>query len=126
MAGVLGRLPGSLVWRGFRDTGLGALVSRCPLELAPSGPASTLSDFVCITHTEQKCRLAQGRAGGGGVQCGNAGGCLMLHFGPCSSQLSATSISQSSPSTAGRLILRGFGCKFGFQGDRVDQVSEAL
>ena len=64
MAGVLGRLPGSLVWRGFRDTGLGALVSRCPLELPPSGPASTLSDFVCIIHNEQKCRLPQGEGGG--------------------------------------------------------------
>lgn len=77
---------------------------RCLLELPPSGPASTLSDFVCTTHTEQKCRLPQGWGAGPVWQCWWH---LMLHFCPCSSQLSAMNTSQSSPSTAFRLTPSG-------------------
>lgn len=81
----LGDFRGAWCGEGSGTPDWGALVLRCPLELLPSGPASTLSDLVCITHTEQKCRLPQGQgAGWRGVQCGSAGGCLMLPFCPCS------------------------------------------
>ena len=126
MAAVLGRLPGSLVWRGFRDTGLGALVSRCPLELPPSGPASTLSDFVCITHTEQKCRPPQGRAGGGRPvwQCWWVSDASLW-------PLFQSAVGHEYQSKLSKHCWQvdsvwGFGGKFGVQGDRVDQVSEAL
>ena len=83
--GFLGDFRGAWFGEGSETPDWGALVLRCPLELPPSGPVSTLSDLVCITHTNQKCRLPQGQgAGRGGTQCGNAGGCLMLHFCPCS------------------------------------------
>ena len=83
--GFLGDFRGAWFGEGSETPDWGALVLRCPLELPPSGPVSTLSDLVCITHTNQKCRLPQGQgAGRGGAQCGNASGCLMLHFCPCS------------------------------------------
>ena len=62
--GFLGDFRGAWCGEGSETPDWGALVLRCPLELPPSGPASTLSDFVCIIHNEQKCRLPQGQGGG--------------------------------------------------------------
>lgn len=102
--GFLGDFWGVWCGEGSGTPDWGALVLRCPLELPPSGPASTLSDFVCITHTEQKCRLPQGGASGLVWQCWWASDASLC---PCSSQLSAMNTSQSFPSTACRLTPSG-------------------
>lgn len=102
--GFLGDFWGAWCGEGSGTPDWGALVLRCPLELPPSGPASTLSDFVCITHTEQKCRLPQGGASGLVWQCWWASDASLC---PCSSQLSAMNTSQSFPSTACRLTPSG-------------------
>lgn len=125
--GFLRDFQGAWCGEGSGTPDWGALVLRCPLELPPSGPASTLSDFVCITHTEQKCRLPQGRAGWGGRPVWQCWWVSDASLWP----LFQSAVGHEYQSKLSKHCLQvdsvwGFGGKFGVQGDRVDRVSEAL
>ena len=70
-------------------------------------PLGRLPRGVILSASPMPTRRAGCLRVGGWVQCGPAGGRLMLHFCPCFSQLSAMSISPSSPSAACRLTASG-------------------
>lgn len=70
-------------------------------------PLGRLPRGVILSAIPMPSRRAGCLRVGGRVQCGPAGGRLMLHFCPCFSQLSALSISPSSPSAACRLTPSG-------------------
>lgn len=94
------------------------------MELPPSGLASTLSDFVCITRADQKCRLPQGRGAGPVWPCWWVSDASLLPLFP-------SAVGHEYQSKLSKCCLQvdsiwGFGGESGVQVDRVDPVSEAL